>query len=190
MREKEEKNHHKLANKSAQSKSGCFFSIYLGYLYSQFQFSPVQSEPCTAQCAVKQWGLQLWLLSTERATPRAASWRTPVEVMNGGINISRSTHFHLTLTSLSASVSLPCKPSENIGGSLYWLRRLGFSPRRLKCHRLPDVSLKSPVPPLAVAPGYYYPPLKEWQSGPKRRDTNLCGWSCSAASSQCSRPIR
>lgn len=90
----------------------------------------------------------------------------------------------------SASVSLPCKPSENIGGSLYWLRRLGFSPRRLKCHRLPDVSLKSPVPPLAVAPGYYYPPLKEWQSGPKRRDTNLCGWSCSAASSQCSRPIR
>lgn len=54
MREKEEKNHHKLANKSAQSKSGCFFSIYLGYLYSQFQFSPVQSEPCTAQCAVKQ----------------------------------------------------------------------------------------------------------------------------------------
>lgn len=110
-----------------------------------------------------------------------------------GINITRSTHFHLTLTSLFAFHPLclsPSKPSENIGGSLYWLQRLGFSPRRLKCHRLPDVSLKSPVPPLAVAPGYYYPPLKEWQSGPRRRDTNLCGWSCSAVSSQCSQPIR
>lgn len=29
MREKEEKNHHKLANKSAQSKSGCFFFYLL-----------------------------------------------------------------------------------------------------------------------------------------------------------------
>lgn len=122
-----------------------------------------------------------------------------------GINITRSTHFHLTLTSLfafppSLSLSLcfclsPSKPSKNIGGGggggggLYWLQRLGFSPRRLKCHRLPDVSLKSPVPPLAVAPGYYYPPLKEWQSGPRRCDTNLCGWSCGAVSSQCSQPI-
>lgn len=87
-----------------------------------------------------------------------------------GINITRSTHFHLTLTSLFAffalalllSLSLSLfKPSENIGGSLYWLQHLGFSPRRLKCLRLPDVSLKSPVPPLAVAPGYYYLPLKE-----------------------------
>lgn len=115
-----------------------------------------------------------------------------------GINITRSTHFHLTLTSLfapppspthsSLCLSLclpPSKPRESIGGSLYWSQRLGFAPRRLKCHRLPDVSLKSPVPPLAVAPGFYYPPLKEWQSGPRRCDTDLCAWNCSAVSSWC-----
>lgn len=42
-----------------------------------------------------------------------------------GINISGSTHFHLTLTSLSLSLSFS-KPSENIGGSLYWFAALGF----------------------------------------------------------------
>lgn len=110
-----------------------------------------------------------------KVTPGAASrrLRTPVEVMSVGYQyhqvntFSSNTDISLRLSlplslpfSASACVSLG-EPSENIGESLYWLQRLGFSPRRLKCHRLPDVSLKSPVPPLAVAPGYYYPPLKE-----------------------------
>lgn len=103
---------------------------------------------------------------------------------------SSNTDISLCLSlSLSLLLSPPLSLVRILVG-LYWLQCLGFSPRRLKCHRLPDVSLKSPVPPLAVAPGYYYPPLKEWQSGPQRCDTNLCGWSCSAVSSQCSQPIR
>lgn len=104
-----------------------------------------------------------------------------------GINISRSTHFHLTLTSLFAP---PPKPSENIGGSLYWFAVLGLLPSKTQMSLSPWCFLKSPVPPLAVAPGYYYPPLKEWWLGPQRCDTSWCGWSCSAVSSQRSQPLR
>lgn len=174
-----------------------FLSSSFVFIATWFQRSAVRSEHCNTITSAG-------LARLHQHSHTQNLFLMPSHTCRGyeqGINITRSTHFHLTLASpfafppLSLFLSLcfclaPSKPSENIGGSLYWLQCLGFSLCGLKCHRLPDVSLKSPVPPLAVAPGYYYPPLKEWQSGPRRCDTSLCGWSCSAVSSQRSQPIR
>lgn len=97
-----------------------------------------------------------WLSATERDGHTLSCFLMALHTCRGyeqgGINITGSTHFHLTLTSPSAprraSPNLPSQPPLSrqrvfIGRSA-WVS----PPRRLKCHRLPDVSLKSPVPPL------------------------------------------